>query len=122
VAGKVLLAPTASSAGKTITLFWYDGSNYGQTPALLSSVPGEARLYNLPSARVSVATVRWYFSRNAATGAWVEGDQFYACEPIAEVVTSSGVTLPGPYFDGDTARAEWTGTPNASPSTLWSAG
>lgn len=33
-------------------------------------------------------------------------------------VGSSG----GSYFDGDTDRAEWTGTPSASPSTLWSAG
>lgn len=28
----------------------------------------------------------------------------------------------GPYFDGSTPRAEWTGTANASTSTLWDAG
>lgn len=27
-----------------------------------------------------------------------------------------------PYFDGSSPRAEWTGTPNASASTLWAAG
>lgn len=147
-AGRMTLVPTASTAGKSFATQWYDGATYGQRICQFPSTPGEPFTFDLPSDRAgggstAATAVRWYISRANNTGAWVGGEQFYAYDPLVEVVEQTGVMLTGPYFDPGRplpgtrgswsgtpdgspsylttlADPEWEGTPNATPSTLWS--
>lgn len=115
VSGSVLVL---GPAGRTASFSVHDGVGY-MTPSRTVTLTGVPQTVTFISTNAATGTSpRIYEGTTADGGAWTAGQMLTVTNALLEVVSGVGVPA-GPYFDGSILGAVWTGTPNASTSTLY---
>jgi len=106
-------------AGLTVTVRLHDGVKY-ITPDNNIVLTGTPQTVAVTSSSLATGGTypRFEVHPNSPTGnQWSSGQMLTATNALLEVVGGIGAPA-GTYFDGSTPGAVWTGTPNASTSTL----